>query len=71
MIEFVTSPKGLIAANIFDQVKEALNIVQASQWMFTPNAWLDGRTPIGAIREGDAELVERAVNRLKENVKAA
>jgi len=66
MIEFVTSPKGKIASDIFDQAKEALGVKAASNWMFTANAWLDGRSPIEAIRQGNEKDVRCAVGMLKE-----
>lgn len=65
MVEFVTSPKGKIAADIFDQAKAALGVKAAGTWMFTANAWLDGKTPIQAIREGKEKDVRCCVGMLK------
>jgi hypothetical protein len=71
MVEFTTSPKGKIAAAIFDQAKDALGVAKAGQWMFTANTWLGGRTPIQAIRQGDEVLARRAADQLRENMKKA
>lgn len=71
MIEFVTSPKGKIAADIFDEVKELLGVTAASKWMFSANAWLDGKTPIQMIREDEPFLVWMAVQKIRENKRAA
>lgn len=65
MIEFVTSPKGEIASDVFDVVKKALGVVKASQWMFTANAWFNGRSPMQAIREGDGDAVKAAAGNVK------
>lgn len=66
MIEFLTSPKGKIAAEVYDQAKAVLGVANAANWMFTANAWLDGKTPIQAIREGKEKDVRCCVGMLKQ-----
>lgn len=65
MVEFVTSPKAQIAAHVFEQVKDVLGVTAASNWMFSANSWLDGRSPIEAIREGHDTLAQLAVEKMK------
>lgn len=64
MIKFLTSAKATAAACIFDQAVIALGAAKASNWMFTGNADLGGRSPIEAIRQGDDKLVLACIERM-------
>ena len=51
MIEFFTSPKARIAAEIMDELAKTIGHVHASRWMLASHDAL-GTSPIEAIKAG-------------------
>lgn len=55
-----THPRSKLAGDVFDRVKDVLDAVEASRWMFTGNAALDGASSIQALKAGRVADVQRA-----------
>ena len=53
---------------IVDQLSEFYGQNEARQWLFSPQKYLNGRSPAELIRDGQIEEVRRIVNQLRETV---
>jgi hypothetical protein len=60
-----THPNGQIAADIYDAVRRVRNAVEAQRFMFAAHDELGGRSPLQAIKDGDADSVRAIVRQLK------
>jgi len=63
MMPTQTHPQSRVAGDIFDHVKGILGAVEASRWMFTGNAALDGSSPIEVLKRGGVDDVRRVIPR--------
>jgi uncharacterized protein (DUF2384 family) len=51
--------------------EKLLNIVQlqeAERWLTTPQKFLNGRTPLQAIEDGEGERLIRSIGRIEEGI---
>jgi hypothetical protein len=59
-----THPQSRVAGDIFDLVKRTIGAVEASRWMFTGNAALDGASPLEVLKCGDVDDVRRVIPKI-------
>jgi hypothetical protein len=51
-----------LPANVEFWIRRVLNDEGAEHWLRTPATFLEGRTPLEAIRDGDADRVSQALS---------
>jgi hypothetical protein len=57
MPEYLVNAKAAAYAEVYDLIKARIGAVEATKWMFNGLYELAGKSPVQAIREGEAEVV--------------
>lgn len=56
-----THPQSRLAGELFDLAIRKIGVVDGSRFMFSANPYLDGTSPIEALKAGRDDAVKRAI----------